>query len=216
MLHAVIVAHPRPNSLNHAIAETYRENAEKLGHTTLVRDLYGLKFDPCLKAHEIPDLSGVSFAPDVLAEREVLRDVDVFCLVYPFWFNAPPAILKGYVDRVFSMHFGYAPAPDGTTPLLDGRKLISFTTSGAPEAWVRDTGAMTALMALFDAHLAAMTGLTLLDHVHAGGIVPGITSEAVADVLDKVRDAVTTAFVPQGAPGFGSDMQMTQPGKRAG
>lgn len=199
MLHAVIVAHPRPNSLNHAIARTYRETVAKLGHHTLFRDLYRLKFDPCLKAHEIPDGSGVSFAADVLIEREVLQDVDVFCLVYPLWFNAPPAILKGYVDRVFSMRFGYAPGPGGTTPLLDGRKLISFTTSGAPESWVRDTGAMTALTTLFDAHLAAVTGLTLVNHVHVGGIVPGITSEAVTDVLEKVRDAATAAFSPEAA-----------------
>lgn len=197
MLHAVIVAHPRPDSLTHAIARTYCESVEQLGHATLVRDLYYLAFDPCLKAQEIPDVSGVSFAPDVLREREALRAVEVFCLVYPLWFNAPPAILKGYVDRVFSMRFGYEPGPGGTTPLLDGRKLISFTTSGAPESWVRDTGAMTALMTLFDAHLAAVTGLTLLDHVHSGGIVPGITSEAVAEVLAKVRSAATAAFAPQ-------------------
>lgn len=199
MLHAVIVAHPRPDSLNHAVARTYRESVEELGHATLIRDLYQSNFDPCLKAHEIPDASGVSFAPDVLAEREALQNVDVFCLVYPLWFNAPPAILKGYVDRVFSMQFGYAPGPGGTTPLLDGRKLISFTTSGAPESWVRDTGAMAALVTLFDGHFAAVTGLAIMDHVHIGGIVPGITGEAVADVLEKVRGAARAAFSPEAA-----------------
>jgi NAD(P)H dehydrogenase (quinone) len=199
MRHAIIVAHPRRDSLTCAIAEAYGEAVRRLGHTTLERDLYRLGFDPCLKAEEIPGPAGVSFAPDVLDEREALKTVDVFAFVYPLWFNAPPAILKGYVDRVFSMNFGYAPELGETSPLLDGKKLISFTTSGAPETWVRDTGAMTALMTVFDSHVCAMTGLSLVDHVHIGGIVPGITAEAVDEILERVRAAADRAFSPNAA-----------------
>ena len=196
MHHAVIVAHPRRRSLTCAIASVYSDTVRALGHTVVDRDLYEMGFDPCLKADEIPGPGGVTFAPDVLREREALKTADVFAFIYPLWFNAPPAILKGYVDRVFSMYFGYEPALGETNPLLDGRKLISFTTSGAPESWVRDTGAMTALMTLFDSHLAGTTGLAILDHVHNGGIVPGITPEAVDDILIGVRAATDRAFAP--------------------
>jgi NAD(P)H dehydrogenase (quinone) len=208
MKHAVIIAHPNPKSLAGAVGKAYADAVAALGHAVIVRDLYRMGFDPCLKADEIPRPSGYRFGADVVAEREQLVDVDVFAFVYPFWFNAPPAILKGYVDRVFSMGFGYAPGVGGTEPLLDGKKLISFSSSGAPETWVRETGALQALMALFDRHLADMCGLRLLDHVHVGGIVSDITSEAFADVLEGVRDAVKVQF--------GDAANTTAPGLRTG
>ncbi len=194
MKHAIIIAHPNPRSLTHAVGNAYRQSVEALGQQAIVRDLYAMRFDPCLKASEIPSPSGFRFEADVVAERKVLADVDVFAFVYPFWFNAPPAILKGYADRVFSMGFGYEPGMGGTESLLDGKKLISFTTSGAPDQWVRDTGALQTLMTLFDRHLGAMCGLQVVDHVHTGGIVSNITEEAVDDVLAGVRRAVSAHF----------------------
>lgn len=194
MKHAIIVAHPNLRSLACAVAETYAKSVEKLGHEAVLRDLYRLDFDPCLKAEEIPGPAGYQFGADVVAERRLIADADVFVLVYPFWFNAPPAILKGYIDRVFSMGFGYEPGLGGTEPLLDGRKLISFSSSGAPDDWVRDTGAMSALIALFDRHLSAVCGLNMIDHVHSGGIVSDITEEAVQEILDRVRRAVDVHF----------------------
>ena len=194
MKHAVIVAHPNPKSLTCSVGAAYVTSVKALGQDVVVRDLYLMGFDPCLKACEIPAASGFQFAADVVAERKRLVDVDVFAFVYPFWFNAPPAILKGYVDRVFSMGFGYEPGIGGTDSLLDGKKLISFTTSGAPDQWVRETGALQTLMTLFDRHLGAMCGLQVVDHVHAGGIVSNITSEAADDVLQSVRRAVSAHF----------------------
>lgn len=197
MKHAVIFAHPRPKSLTGSIAATYASAVRELGHTAKVRDLYRMGFDPRLQASEIPGPAEPRFGDDVTAERKLLADCDVFAFVYPLWFNAPPAMIKGYVDRVFSMGFGYEPALHGSDPLLTGRRLITFTSSGAPEAWVRDTGAMSALTAIFDSHLAAVCGLTIADHVHTGGVTPGVTAEAVEQILGDVRAAVRRAFAPE-------------------
>jgi NAD(P)H dehydrogenase (quinone) len=194
MKHAVIFAHPKPDSFTAAVAETYAEAARALGHEVVVRDLYRMGFDPCLKSEEIPTPDGFKVSADVAAERAALDDIDVFALVYPFWFNAPPAILKGYVDRVFGMGFGFEPAAGGTQALLDGRRLISFSSSGAPEDWVRETGAMAALHTLFDNHLAGVCGLTVVDHIHVGGIVPGLTPEWMAQILENVRGTVRRCF----------------------
>lgn len=195
MKHAVIIAHPNSSSLTHSAARAYVQAAEALGHQVIVRDLYAIGFDPRLQATEIPQGALPVPAEDVVDERRGLSDADVFAFIYPFWFNAPPAILKGYVDRVFSMGFGFEPLlGGGTSPLLDGRRLISFTFSGAPEQWVKDTGALRALTTLFDQHLSQMCGLRIVDHVHTGGIISNMTEEAVADVLAKVREKVSTSF----------------------
>lgn len=199
MKHAIIFAHPKPDSLTGAVARTCADALRALGEDVLVRDLYAIGFDPCLKAREIPSLKGYEPGPDVTAERELLSEVQVFTFVYPLWFNAPPAILKGYVDRVFSMGFGYLPAFGGTEPGLAGRQLISFTSSGAPDAWVARSGALEALGKVFDGHIAAMCGLTVIDHVHFGGMVPGITEEAFEDTLEAVRAATRRHFGPSQA-----------------
>ncbi|CAN7501172.1 NAD(P)H-dependent oxidoreductase [Phenylobacterium sp. LjRoot164] len=196
MKHAVILAHPAHKSLNAAIAQAYRAAAQDLGHLVEVRDLYAMRFDPCLKAAEIPGPKAPVFRADVVRERARLADVDVFAFVYPFWFNAPPAILKGYVDRIFGMGFGFEPGLGGNNPALTGRKLISFTTSGAPDRWVRDTGAM-ALTQLFDNHLSGTCGLAVVDHLHFGGMVSDITEESAADVFAKVRSAAAQHFAVQ-------------------
>ena len=194
MKHAVILAHPAHKSLNAEIAHAYVEFIERLGHDVIVRDLYRMRFDPCLKAAEFPGPKAPKFRDDVLRERQRLADVDVFVLVYPLWFNAPPAILKGYIDRVFSMGFGFKPGVGGAQPALTGRKLISFTTSGAPDFWMRDTGALSALMRLFDSHLGGTCGLSVIDHAHFGGMVSDITPEAFEDVLADVRTAASAHF----------------------
>lgn len=196
MQHALIVAHPNPRSFVSSLAVAYAEAAEALGHKTIMRDLYGMAFDPCLKADEIPSAAGFAPRPDVVAERVLLADTDVFALFYPFWLNAPPAMLKGYLDRVFGFGFAYGMGKAGLEPLLDGRKLISFTASGKPSEWVRKSGAWEAVRTLFDEHVSAVCGLTVVDHVHFGAVVPGIRGDVVARHQESVRESVARQFGP--------------------
>lgn len=194
MHHAVIVAHPNPDSFNLAMARAYAAAAQAQGDTVALRDLYRMDFDPRLGAGEIPGPSGFQAGADVVAERAALSPVDVFVFVYPLWFNAPPAMLKGYLDRVFGMGFGYGPGPEGNRPLLRGRRMISLSSSGAPQAWMRQTGMWDATRKLFDEHFSGVCGLTVVDHLHFGGIVPGITAEAVKGCADQVAEAVARHF----------------------
>ncbi len=194
MKHAVIAAHPNPESFTLSVARAYCEAVEAKGHEALLRDLYAMDFDPRLKAGEIPGPKGFAPAGDVQAERALIGDADVFAFVYPFWINAPPAMMKGYLDRIFGMGFAYGPGKSGNEPLLAGKKMISFTSSGAPMNWVRDSGAWDAERALFDKHVSGISGLQVVDHIHAGSIVPGIRADAVGRHLTHVRDAVAKYF----------------------
>jgi NAD(P)H dehydrogenase (quinone) len=191
MKHAVIYAHPNPDSFTACMAASYAVAARSLGHEVVVRDLYAMDFDPRLSREELPGETAPRPRPDVLAERKLLSDVKVFAIFYPFWFNAPPGMLKGYVDRVFGMGFGYG---RGMEALLEGRKLISFTSSGAPMAWVRDTGAWRAVRKLFDEHFAEVCGLDIVDHLHFGEITPGIRKDAVEGCARQVAQAVRQHF----------------------
>jgi putative NADPH-quinone reductase len=82
-----------------------------------------MDFDPRLKETELLGRPDARPGADVEAERTLLEDADVFAFVYPLWFNAPPAIVKGYVDRVFGLGLGYRVFREGgQEPLLRGRR----------------------------------------------------------------------------------------------
>lgn len=180
MKQALIVAHPRVRSFTMTMAEAYAEAARHEGVEVVLRDLYRLGFDPLLHMEELPDHEGFQPRADVLSERSAIGDADVFAFFYPLWFNAPPAMLKGYVDRVFGMGFGYSRyGLEGNQPLLAGRKLVSFTSSGAPQAWVESSGAWDAMRRHFDDHLANVTGLELIGHHNIGDVVPGLREDVV-------------------------------------
>lgn len=198
MKHALIVAHPNPGSFTASLAEAYAKAALEAGDDVICRDLYAMRFDPVLPDSELPWSKHYALRDDVVRERETLRDADVFALFYPIWLNAPPAILKGYLERVFGMGFAYRRSREGNAPLLNGRKLISFTASGAPTEWVIQSGAWQAMRTLFDGHFAAVCGLEVVDHVHFGKIVPGIRADSVADDLAEVG-AIFAKYFPRRA-----------------
>ncbi|MDQ1425998.1 MAG: hypothetical protein QOD72_3496 [Acidimicrobiaceae bacterium] len=118
----VVYAHPDPASFNGVVRERVIATLARPGRTIDVIDLYGDAFDPIfnvgdLRAHDdhlAP--SGV-----VAAHVERLRRAGVLVFVYPTWYGGPPAMLKGWIDRVFTLGL----------PLHNIRRLVVVTTHGS-------------------------------------------------------------------------------------
>jgi NAD(P)H dehydrogenase (quinone) len=197
MKHAIIVGHPDPNSFTSALAKAYGEAVSVLGHEHLTRDLYRLAFDPRLKLSEIPGRTDWAPAPDVVAERQLLKDVDVFAFVYPLWFNTPPAIVKGYIERVFGVGFGYAELHGGGRgPLLTDRQLVHVSASGSSSAWLNEQGAWVSLRNLFDDYFGKVCGMRVRPHIHFDSIVPGLAQRWVGVNLKTLETKVHEYFGP--------------------
>lgn len=195
MKHVIIVGHPDPSSFTFAMAQRYADTVSALGHSHVTRDLYRLHFDPCLKLSELSDRPNWSIAPDVEAEREIIRDADVFAFIYPLWFNAPPAIVKGYIDRVFGAGFGYSQLrAGGQEPLLVGRQLISITASRSSTAWLNEQGAWESLRNLFDSCLGRVCGMHVRPHIHFDSIVPGLKKRWVDTNLKTLETRTQEYF----------------------
>ena len=193
--HAIIVAHPSLASFNVSVARLYKESVEALGATTVFRDLYRLNFDPTLRNDEIPRAGGFTPGSDVAAERALIGDATVFAFVYPLWFNTPPAMLLGYIQRVFGMGFGYATQHGGgSSKLLLDRSMISFSSSGSPAEWLRTEGSWSALRRLFDDHVADSCGMTVLDHRHYGRVLSSVPDCRVDAHFRDVRATVERHF----------------------
>jgi len=196
MRHAIILAHPLPTSFDAEAARRYAATVGGFGHQADLRDLYALGFEPRLQASEIPWAENFAVAADVAKERAIVARADVILFVYPLWFNAPPAMLKGYAERVFGMGFAYGPGEGGTRPLLAGKSLVTVSSSGAPESWVDQTGAVTRLRRDFDEHFAAVCGLAVLEHLNLGGVTPAIRPDAAEAMFAEVEAMAQRLFKP--------------------
>ena len=194
MKHAIVVSHPNARSFTVSVAEAYAKACGALGGETIVRDLYRIGFDPCLKPQELPFDPSFEPGSDVLSERDQLGGCDTFAFFYPLWLNSPPAMIKGYWERVFGFGFAYGASGHSYNPLLTGRNLISFSSSGAPTSWVQETGTLGAVRTLFDNSIAAVCGMKVLEHLHFGGVLPGASTTFVQARLEEVRQTVNRYF----------------------
>jgi putative NADPH-quinone reductase len=132
---SVILGHPHPGSFNHAIAETAVRTLRGNGHEVSFHDLYEEGFDPVLPAAEIPKDGSVD--PVVKNYCEEISEADGIIIVHPNWWGQPPAILKGWVDRVLRPGVAYAfregDSGEGVPiGLLKAGMAIVFNTSNTP------------------------------------------------------------------------------------
>lgn len=146
----VVYAHPEPGSFTGALKDRAVEALTRAGHVVEVSDLYAEGFNPVAGRHdftsaanperfhyqteqEFAALSG-TFAEDVSREQQRLEAADLLVLQFPLWWGGPPAILKGWCERVLAYGFAYVDGRRFDTGLFKGRHAIfSVTTGGTPE-----------------------------------------------------------------------------------
>lgn len=197
----VILAHPRKGSFNHAIAAEVVETLAGLGREPVYHDLYGEKFDPVLPAGEMPKSGRVDRA--VRRHCDELRECEGIVIVHPNWWGQPPAVLKGWVDRVIRPGVAYEFADgDGgegvPVGLLEGKTALVFNTSNTPAA--REQAVFgDPLEGLWKTCIFGLCGITAF-HRTMFGVVVTSTPEDRNRWLGEVRDAVGRYFVQPARP----------------
>jgi len=131
----VVVAHPDPASFNHALADAAARAARARGHAVVLHDLHAERFDPILPRAEFP--REAALPPEVRRHCDDLAAADGIVIVHPNWWGQPPAILKGWIDRVIRPGVAYAfQEGDGgegvPVGLLRARTAVVLNTSNTP------------------------------------------------------------------------------------
>ena len=153
----IVYAHPEPKSLNSSLKDLAVSTLESAGHQVRVSDLYAMNWKAVVDAADygpyassplkVAADSGRAFdagalTADVAAEQEKLLWADTIILQFPLWWYAMPAILKGWVDRVFTYHFAYGVGEHSDTKYgerfgegtLSGRRALLSVTAGGPQS----------------------------------------------------------------------------------
>lgn len=130
----IIYAHPDEKSFNASILKTVQENLS-YQHDVKTLDLYEEEFDPVLRfdaTHKRRDLVN-----DVAMKhyRDLLVWADRLIFIFPTWWSGMPAILKGFVERVFVAGFAYDNTPRGLKGRLAGKAWI-ITTHNTPRIFL--------------------------------------------------------------------------------
>ena len=132
----IILGHPDPKSFNHAIASGVHDALLNDGHRVTLHDLSGEGFDPLLPLQEIPEGGAI---PAVIRRHcEELRSAEGIVIVHPNWWGQPPAILKGWIDRVFrpgvAYRFEECDGGEGIPiGLLKATAAVVLNTSNTPD-----------------------------------------------------------------------------------
>lgn len=187
--HLLVHANPSADSFGHAIVNAYVDTVRGCGQDVVVRDLYAMKFDPVLQAQERPGSDHWTASPDVAPELDLVNAADILVLVYPIWFGLPPAILKGYVDRVLGANYSFREfTSQAGRPGLAGKPLLSFSTSGAPLSWLDEQGQPLSLREIFDVYLWRGFCMKQSEHVMIESVVPNMSTAYAAQQLQRVRE----------------------------
>ncbi|MGL6196231.1 MAG: NAD(P)H-dependent oxidoreductase [Thermoguttaceae bacterium] len=131
MKYVIILGHQKKGSFNHAIAETVCETLKELGHEPIFHDLYAENFDPVLQDPEIT--MDFELVPEQIKTfcNEV-KESQGMIFIHPNWWSSPPAILQGWIERVFRQNFGYHFTEAGPVPHLTDKIVQVFSTSNTP------------------------------------------------------------------------------------
>lgn len=151
----IIYAHPEPTSLTRQLVQVSVETLEKQGHEIAQSDLYGMHWKAVFDENDFPcriNPERLSFIAesahayatgqlthDVTAEQGKLLAADAIILQFPLWWFGVPAILKGWVERVYAFGFGYG-YKNGTNEYrygegaLKGKRALVSVLTGGPEA----------------------------------------------------------------------------------
>ena len=214
----IVFAHPEPTSLTRQLVDVTVETLEAQGHEIMLSDLYGMRWKAVYDEHDFPERSNperLSFimesahayatarqTEDVATEQAKLLSADAVILQFPLWWFGVPAILKGWIERVYAFGFGYG-YKDGTNRhrygegVLKGKRALVSVLTGGPAADYGPRGINGPLeQLLFPLTHGALfySGMDVLPLHAVYGAAHIATAEEVADVTAAWRGRVERLF----------------------
>jgi NAD(P)H dehydrogenase (quinone) len=195
MIISVILGHPSSQSFNHAIADAVVATLKDNGHNVLFHGLYEERFDPALPASEIPKSAKTD--PLVKKHCEEIASADGIVIIHPNWWGQPPAIMKGWIDRVIRPGVAYefleGDGGEGVPcGLLKATTALVFNTSNTTEER-EQTIFGDPLETIWKNCIFGLCGVTNV-HRKTFGVVVTSTEMKREAWLGEVRDMVDRHF----------------------
>jgi NAD(P)H dehydrogenase (quinone) len=133
----IIYAHPNKKGHSGYILAQIENSLKQKKIDYEILDLYKMNYDPVLKNDEHYTSGGYNISPANKKIQEKIKNNSSFIFIYPIWWNNMPAILKGFIDRVFTPQFAFIYQNKLPRGLLKNKKAAIITSTGAPRLLTR-------------------------------------------------------------------------------
>lgn len=154
-----VFAHPVRSSFSGDLVDALGAGAAGAGATVEIADLYREGFDPRFEPDDFAQFSGEAMPDAVRREQARIDRADAIAFVFPVWWWSFPAILKGWVDRVFSEGWAYSFEPGRSRGLLRDRPTALIATGGSSEKTWSKYGYREAMATQIDTGILGYCGL---------------------------------------------------------
>ena len=167
--HLIVFAHPNSDSLNGHFKTTVESLLLENGHQVIVRDLIQMGFNPVLSLEDMIGQRKGMVNQDVKQEQEHVSWADCITFIYPIWWTGMPAVMKGYIDRVFTYGFAYSYDTGVQQGLLKGKSVIVVNTQGKSQEEYEASGMAKALSLTSDTGIFEYCGTDVKRHLFFDG-----------------------------------------------
>ncbi len=186
MKNLIVYAHPNSGSLNHFFKQTVLVSLQDSGEEVAIRDLNEINFNPVLSLEDMIGQRMGKVADDVQTEQDFITWADRLIFIYPIWWTGMPAIMKGYIDRVFSYGFAYRYDQGVQKGLLTGKKTIIINSHGKSNAEYEAMGMDKALALTSDTGIFTYSGLEIQQHFYFDK-ADRASAESISDWENQIK-----------------------------
>jgi len=205
----IVFAHPNPNSFNSAIKEKTISSILENGHNFEISDLYQMGWNAAAGKNDFKEhinsleinlineqqnsLKNDLYKDDLKIEMEKLKKADYLIFIFPLWWASCPALLKGWIDRVFTCDFAWGMKNMFHKGLMLGKRAAIFTTAGGDEGEYSENGDQQATLKQSLNHIhrgtLAFCGFDVLP-IHAIFEVEDCNEELRKEYLKKIENII--------------------------
>ncbi len=208
----IVFAHPEPNSLNGVMKDLAAKTLRDKGNEVKISDLYGMRFKAVLDQSDFSERkNNEQFIPvmeqanavgtgalsqDIKDEVEKIKWADMIIFQFPVWWSSPPAILKGWFDRVFlpGVVHNIAEGKMYETGLLKGKKaILSFTTGATKDIYSSEGphGDLNEIFKFVTHNILELTGLEVIPSIGIYGAAM-MSKEKVKEELERFKERINS------------------------
>lgn len=191
--HLIVYCNPNPKSLSSAYRDALVELTEMSANPVNVRDLYNIGFSPVLEMRDFDAVKHGQIPAEVKVEQDYVMWANLITFVYPVWWAGMPALMKGYIDRVFTKGFAYTMDDEGHLKgLLGDKKVVILNNMGFPYAYYEKMGMLDSMKQTTDEGIFKFCGMEVVEHRFFGHLDAASKAEREGhvEVLKMIYDKI--------------------------
>jgi NAD(P)H dehydrogenase (quinone) len=152
-------------SFNSVLMNTFNDALIEKNHKTEIIDLYNINFNPVMRGDDFNQFFNKPLSAEIIDYQKRIKEAEILTFFYPVWWNDMPAIMKGWVDRVFAKDFAYNINDEIASGLLSHiKKVILVCTLGNNEKETKESGIENAMRLKEELGVFRYSGIENVEH----------------------------------------------------